>query len=74
MTSDTFGVHQCTVWETLSEVCKVINEILGPKYLYFSRNTEEMRESIKMWIKFGIPQGCIDGTHVPLKRPLKRLV
>ena len=63
MTANTFRVHQRTVSKILFEVCKAINEILGPKYLYLPRNTEKMRE---------IPQalGCIDGTRVPLKRPL----
>ena len=62
MTANTFGVHQYAVSKTLSEVCKAI-----------TRNTGEMREIVsKFEVKFGIPQafGCIDGTHVPLKRPL----
>ena len=76
MTANAFGVHQCAVLKTLSEVCKAINEISGPKYLYFSRNTEEMIELVsKFEVKIGIPQacGCIDETHVPLKRPLINL-
>ena len=66
MTAITFGVHQCTVSKTLSEVCNVINEIFGPKYLFLPRNTEEMREIVsKSELKFRIPQefGCIYGTQ-----------
>ena len=72
MTASTFGVHQWTILKTLSEVCKAINGMLGSKYLYLPRNTEEMRETVsKFEVKFGIPHafGCIDGTHVPLKTP-----
>ena len=46
--------------------------ILGPKYLHLPRNTEEMRRKVSEFeIKFGMTQayGCIDGTHIPLKRP-----
>ena len=46
MTAKTFGLHQCTVSKTLSEVCMAINEVLGPKHLYLPRNTEEMRDSV----------------------------
>ena len=73
MTTNTFGVHQCTVSNKSSELCKAISEILGPKNLYLPRNTEEMRGIVsKFEVKFAIPQacGCIDETHVPLKRPL----
>ena len=63
MTANTFRVHQRTVSKILFEVCKAINEILGPKYLYLPRNTEKMREILQAL-------GCIDGTRVPLKRPL----
>ena len=57
----------------MSEVCTAINEILGPKYLYLPRKKEEMKEMVlKFEVKFGILQefGYIDGTHVPLKKPL----
>ena len=46
MTANTFGVNQCTISKTLSEVCKVINRTLDPKYLYLQRNAEEMREIV----------------------------
>ena len=44
MAANTIGVHQCAVSKTLPEVCKAINEVAGTKYLYLTRNTEEMRE------------------------------
>ena len=68
MAGNAFGLHPCTVSKTLSKVC--------PKYLYFPRNTEEMREIVsKFEVKFRILQVfcCIDGTihvYVPLKKPL----
>ena len=46
ITPNRFGVYQCTVSKRLPKVCKAINEILGPKYLYLPRNTEEIREMV----------------------------
>ena len=31
----------CIFSKTLSEVCKAVNEILGPRYLYLPRHIEE---------------------------------
>ena len=64
MTANTFGVHQYTVSKTLPEVSQAVNYILGLKYLYVPRNTEEMGEIVsKFEVKSGILQafGCIDG-------------
>ena len=53
VTPNTSRLHQCTVLKTLSQA---INEILGPKYLYFQRNIEHVREIVsKFEVKFGIP-------------------
>ena len=72
ITANTFGVNQSTVSKTVSEVCKAINEIMNPKYLYIPGTTEEMREIIsKFEVRFRTTQafGCTNGTNVPLKRP-----
>ena len=72
MTANAFGIHQCTASKHIHSVCETINMILGPKYLHLPRNTEEMRRKVSEFeIKFGMTQahGCIDGTHIPLKRP-----
>ena len=72
MTANTFGVHQCTVSKTIVEVCTAINTHLGPKYLHLPSDVDEMRRKVSEFeLKFGMTQafGCIDGTHVPLKRP-----
>ena len=72
MTANTFGIHQCTVSNTIVEVCKAINTRLGPIYLHLPKDLEEMRRKASEFeLKFGMTQafGCIDGTHVPLKRP-----
>ena len=74
MTANTFGIHQCTVSKTLKIVCKAINNVVGPKYLYLPKNKEDMRKlASEFEIKFGMVQafGCIDGTHIQLKRPIK---
>jgi len=72
MTANAFGIHQCTASKHIHSVCETINMILGPKYLHLPRNTGEMRRKVSEFeIKFGMTQayGCIDGTHIPLKRP-----
>ena len=74
MTANTFGLHQCTVSKTLMEVCDAINSVVGPEYLFLPRNEEEMRKvASEFEIKFGLLQafGCIDGTHIEIKRPIE---
>lgn len=47
---------------------------LRSKYIQLQRNNEEMRTKVsKFEAKFGMIQamGCIDGTHIPIKRPIK---
>ena len=74
MTANVFGIHQCTASKHIHSVCEVINSHLGPEYLYLPRNTDEMRQKVSEFeIRFGLSQacGCIDGTHMPIKRPVK---
>ena len=74
MTANTFGIHQCTVSKTVSCVCSAICKNLGPKYLHLPRDKEEMRQKVSEFeLKFGMIQafGCIDGTHIPIKRPVR---
>ena len=64
------SVH--TVSKTIVEVCTAINTHLGTKYLHLPNDVDEMRRKVSEFeLKFGMTQafGCIDGTHVPLKRP-----
>ena len=73
MTANAFGVHRCTVSKTLVSVCEAINEIPGPQLIKLPQNSHEMREKVSEFeITFGMIQafGCIDGTHIPIKRPL----
>lgn len=72
MTANTFGLHISTVSKTIKEVCTAITYKLGPKYIKLPKSKEEMlRKVAEFESKFGMIQafGCIDGTHVPLKRP-----
>lgn len=74
MTANLFGIHQCTASMHIHSVCEAINTKLGPKYLHLPRDKEEMLRKVSEFeIKFGMTQafGCIDGTHIPLKRPHK---
>ena len=57
MTKNALGVHQCTVSKTLAT------------YQLTAKFSRDVRESVRT---FGMIQvfGCIDGTHIPIKRPL----
>ena len=61
MTANSFGVAINTASVVIYEVCYAICQILGPMYI---REFEA---------KFGLPQafGCIDGTHIKIKRPVE---
>ena len=74
MTANTFGIHISTVSVVLHEVCKAIAESLGPKVLSLPSNVEQMRQKVSEFqAKCGMVQvfGCIDSTHIPIKRPFK---
>ena len=73
MTANTFGIALSTVSKHITEVCYAIAKHLGPKYVYLPRNKDEMREkAAEFEAKFGMPQafGCIDGTHIRIRRPV----
>ena len=73
ITANTFGIHQCTVTKIVTQVCHAINTVLGPTYLHLPRDVNEMREKASEFeLKFGMIQafGCIDGTHIAVKRPI----
>jgi hypothetical protein len=74
MTANTFGVAICTVSTVIIEVSKVISPVDGPKYLHLPVDMDEMRLNVSEFeSKFGMVQafGCIDGTHIPVLRPVK---
>ena len=76
MTANTFGIAINTASVIIAEVCTAISKNLGPKYIHMPRNHEEMRNKVSEFeTKFGMIQamGCIDGTHIPIKRPVKNL-
>jgi hypothetical protein len=74
MTANTVGIAINTASVVIAEVCTAISKNLGPKYIHMPRNYEEMRNKVSEFeTKFGMIQamGCIDGTHIPIKRPVK---
>ena len=73
MTANSFCVAICTASEIIVEVCTAIAKVIGPKYNSIPRNEKEMRNKVAEFeSKYGMTQafGCIDGTHVPIQRPL----
>lgn len=74
ITANTCGIHQYTVSKTITEVSSAIKSIMGSQFLHFSRSVNNMEETVSEFErKFGIIQafGCIDGTHVQIKRPIE---
>ena len=74
MTANAFGVAICTASTVVIEVSTVISKVLRPKYLYLPADIDEMRLKVSEFeSKFGMVQafGCVDGTHIPLLRPVK---
>ena len=74
MTANTFRIHQCTVSKAIAKVCEAINAILGLDYLHLLCSENDMgKTASKFKLKFGMPQafGCIDGTHILIKRPIE---
>lgn len=74
MTANTFGVSLSTLSVSLRVVCRAINTILGPEMISFPKTKNEIKEAVaKFEEKFGFPQciGCIDGTHIPIKKPIE---
>ena len=61
MTANSFGMHVSTASKIIHEVCRAISQVLGPMNIKCSR----------FEAKYGMPPafGCIDGTHIPIKRP-----
>ena len=74
MTANAFGIQVCTASKIIHQVCREIAMKLGPELIRLPQNKEEMMEKASEFeVKFGMPQafGCIDGTHIQLKRPIK---
>ena len=74
VTANTFGIAICTASCVIHQVCNTISKALGPNYLKLPETASEMRQKLSEFeAKFGMVQafGWIDGTHVPMKRPVK---
>ena len=74
MAVNIFGIALSTASKIIHEVCKAVTEHLGLKYVHFPRTEEEMIPKVSEFeIKYGMAQafGCIDGTHVPILRPIE---
>ena len=73
MTANSFGVAICTASKVIAEVCEAITKVIGPQYIYLPKSEQEMKSKVAEFeSKFGMTQafGCIDGTHIPIQRPL----
>ena len=72
MTANAFGIHVSTASKIIHQVCNVIAFKLGPNLIKLPNYKSQMhKKSSEFEVKYGMPQafGCIDGTHVRIKRP-----
>ena len=72
MTSNIFGIQVCTASKIIYEVCKAIAFKLGPELIKLPSSKSEMRQkAAEFEVRYGMVQafGCIDGTHIQIKRP-----
>ena len=75
MTANAFGLSVPPDSSVLFEVCMTISAILGPKYIHLPRNNTVMLRNVADFEgQFGMVQecGCVDGTHIAVKRPKER--
>ena len=73
MTANSLRIHSSTASKTIHNVCNATSQVLGPKYFKLPKNESEMRKKISEFeVMFCMPQafGCIDGTHIPILRPI----
>ena len=72
MTANSFGVARNTVGGIIREICSILTHKIGKELIKFPINKEEvLKASSEFQARFGFPQviGCINGTHIPIKRP-----
>ena len=50
MTANEFGIHQCTVSKTVTEVSNAINSIMGLQFLHLLKSVNDMQETV---LEFG---------------------
>ena len=76
VTCNAFGVGKSTLSSVVKDVCKAINQRVGPNYLRLPKTNKQMSFLIDNFQKkFGLPQvfGCVDGTHIPIRQPTETL-
>ena len=72
ITSNTFGIARCTVGQVIQEMCGILTKDLGPEFIKFPIEKDEVLESVSQFQqRFDFPQviECIDGIHIPTKQP-----
>ena len=71
-TGNPFGSPKCTVSVYVRRVCHAITNLM-PKYIFLPKTEAEVTKVADGFCqKYQMPQciGAIDGTHIPIKKPL----
>lgn len=74
MTANQLGIAVCTTSVVVLQVCKAIVKYLGPELLHLHKTKDELTKKVSEFeCYFGMKQafGCIDGTHIPIRRPVE---
>lgn len=66
------SMHRTTISKSLSKMLRCLERKICPEQIKLESTEEDLRKSKNFFYeKYGIPGvvGCIDGTHVAIKRP-----
>ena len=74
MTANAFDIARSTVGQIIQDICMILTKNIGPELTKFPETNEEVSTEISAFLHcFGFPQviGCIDRTHIPIKKPVE---
>ena len=68
-----FGISKSAVCDIVKEFCFVVNTHLLSKYICIPKDEDLVKVVREFEIKWGFPQtaGAIDGSHIPIKAPVR---
>ena len=76
MIAHLFGVARCTVCIIVHDVCRVITDILLPRYIRFASGEDLQRTVDSFHGVRDVPQcaGAFDGSHIPILGPAETIL
>ena len=68
-----FGISKASVLVIVEDFCSAVTNHLAPKYIKIPTGNELKKSVTEFETKWGFPQrmGAVDGSHIPIKAPVK---